>query len=149
MNRRTFIQRCLAAAGGMYAVFVPGNKSKADVDKIINETLAEDPNWKSTKILEKPWHHSHFKGREFIACDRKIRWSVIGNPHEWSQVDYTKLPTLDACEDLINGEDKLYWLGSRELWEICYTGDHKQPFVFEYKGEIERFNKRIGYRTIA
>ncbi|KKM74736.1 hypothetical protein LCGC14_1397400 [marine sediment metagenome] len=148
MNRRSFFKIVTGFVAGVYVACVPGKKSKADVDKIISETLSNDPNWKSTKILEKPWHHSHFKDRHFIAHEKRIRWSVVGEFSKWSQPDYVDLPSFDACEGLINSEGKLYWLGFSELWEICYTGEHQQPFVFEYKGEIERFNKRFGCRAV-
>ena len=57
MNRRSFFKTVTGFVAGIYVAFAPGMESKADVDKIINETLSNDPNWKNTKtrIISGKW----------------------------------------------------------------------------------------------
>ncbi len=49
MKRRTFLQSIIA---GFTALFLP--KAKADVDSIVKETLAKDPNWRDTQKETEP-----------------------------------------------------------------------------------------------
>ena len=126
MNRRTFI-KTLSAVAAVSLTFV---------GKAVFALPQTRKGYRELKPEERP-RHAFFAGRRFLAYGRRIQWSRIGEHEIWPEANFVDLPSTDVCDDLINSESYLIWLGCSEVWRIRQTFSNFNPFEWESLGYRE------------
>lgn len=150
MHRRQFLKSCFVAP----LALLVGEKPLTAQRPEKQFTVAELREWVRRAKKAKAPHSAIFAGRQVAADGAMICWSD-GIEDYWSYSNYIFLPTWDACEGLVVGECRLWWIGGREIWEIEHVGG-EQVFRAAYRGEKVEWwpvglsqHKAVGYWDIG
>lgn len=109
LNRRGFIQRCFAGVAGAIVAFMPGKVESTT-------TTPSGPTTTTPSAEPKEWAEICFHGYRFLGHNNEIMWMWI--PDNGDSGTKVVLPTFNRIRYFHVHEDKLFWVGEHETWEI-------------------------------